>query len=270
MQEIIARDLEKAIIKKYRKDIWSKFIKAIKTFDLIQDGDKIAVAISGGKDSILLAKLFQELKKHPLVKFDVVFVSMDPGFSDSNMEILKHISEKLNIDVKIEPYNVFQVVSKISADYPCYMCARMRRGFLYSLAEKYGCNKLALGHHFDDVIETTLLNMFYSGSFKTMLPKVKSQNFEGIDLIRPMYFIKEKNVTKIMESHGIYAMDCGCDVAAGRTSSKRSEVKDLIKQLKTLHPDIDKSIFRAAANVNLNNILAWEKDGKKYKFDDEY
>ncbi|MFW5838312.1 MAG: tRNA 2-thiocytidine biosynthesis TtcA family protein [Bacillota bacterium] len=264
-----ARKLEKDIIKKYRKDIWSKFIKGIKTFKLLQDGDKVMVAISGGKDSLLLAKLFQELKKHPLVDFDVVFVLMDPGYSNSNIELIKYMAKNLNIDIKIEPYNIFKVVNNISKDYPCYMCARMRRGFLYSMAEKYECNKMALGHHFDDVIETTLLNLFYSGSFKTMLPKVSSKNFEGIDLIRPMYFIKEKNVRKVMENNDIYAMDCGCDVAAGRTASKREEIKKLIKTLKETHQDIDKSIFRAAANVNLDNILAWEKDGEKYHFDDE-
>lgn len=265
-----ARKLEKDIIKKYRKDIWSKFIKGVKTFDLLQDGDKVMVAMSGGKDSFLLAKLFQELKKHPLVKFDVVFVSMDPGYSDSNLELIKYTADRLDIDLKIEPYNIFKVVNNISKEYPCYMCARMRRGFLYSMAEKYGCNKMALGHHFDDVIETTLLNLFYSGTFKTMLPKVKSQNFDGIDLIRPMYFIKEHYVKKIMEGNDIYAMDCGCSVAAGQTASKRKEIKDLIKTLKTHHKDIDKSIFRAAANVNLDNVLAWEKDGKMYHFTDEY
>jgi tRNA(Ile)-lysidine synthase TilS/MesJ len=267
--ETQARKLEKDIIKKYRKDIWSKFIKGIKTFNLLEDGDKVMVAISGGKDSLLLAKLFQELKKHPLVDFDVEFVSMDPGYSESNIELIKYMANNLNIDIKIEPYDIFKVVNNISKDYPCYMCARMRRGFLYSMAEKYGCNKMALGHHFDDVIETTLLNLFYSGSFKTMLPKVKSKNFEGIDLIRPMYFIKEKAVKKVMENNDIYAMDCGCDVAAGRTASKREEIKNLIKTLKETHQDIDKSIFRAAANVNLDNILAWEKDGQKYHFDDE-
>ncbi len=264
-----ARKLEKAIIKTYRKDIWSKFVKAIKTFNLIEDGDRVLVAMSGGKDSFLLAKLMQELLKHPLVDFEVVFVSMDPGYSDGDMGLLKHTADLLDIDVHIEPYNIFKVVNEISKDYPCYMCARMRRGFLYSMAEKYDCNKMALGHHFDDVIETTLLNLFYTGSFKTMLPKIRSKNFKGIDLIRPMYFIKEKAVINIMESNEIYAMDCGCDVAAGKTASKREEIKDLIKTLRAMHKDIDKSIFRAADNVNLDNLLGWEKDGKKFHFDDE-
>jgi tRNA 2-thiocytidine biosynthesis protein TtcA len=263
------KQIEKDIIKKYRKDIWSKFVKGIKTFNLIQDGDKIAVAVSGGKDSFLMAKLFQELKKHPLVKFEVIFITMDPGYSKSNVALLKDTALNLGIDLIIEPHNVFHVVEKISREYPCYLCARMRRGFLYSVAEKYGCNKLALGHHFDDVIETTLLNVFYAGTFKTMLPKVASQNFEGIDLIRPLYFLKEHNITKIMESNGIYAMDCGCAVASKEVASKRAEIKQLIKHLKTLNSDIDKSIFRAAANVNLDNVLGWEKDGKKYSFDDE-
>ena len=260
--------LEKSIIKKYRKDVWTKFVKGINTFNLLEDGDKVLVAISGGKDSFLLAKLFQELKKHPHIKFDVVFVTMDPGYSESNMEQLKYVAQQIGVELIIEPYNIFKVVNDISKEYPCYLCARMRRGFLYSMAEKYGCNKMALGHHFDDVIETTLLNLFYSGSFKTMLPKVAADNFEGITLIRPMYFIKEKAIIRIMESNGIYAMDCGCDVAAGKTASKRNEIKSLIAHLRTTHQDIDKSIFRAAANVNLDNLIAWEKDGKKYNFDD--
>ena len=263
-----AKQFEHDIIKKYRGPIWSKFIKAIKTFNLVQDNDKILVALSGGKDSILMAKLFHELKKHPIVTFDFKCVIMDPGYSESNLELIRHNMKLLNIEYTIEPYNIFKVVNKIAKEYPCYMCARMRRGFLYSVAEKYGCNKLALGHHYDDVIETTLLNLFYAGSFKTMLPKVTSDNFEGIDLIRPLYFIKEKAIINIMNHHEIYPMNCGCDVAAGNTASKRAEIKTLIKTLKNMHPDIDKSIFRAADNVNLNNVLGWVKDGKKTRFDD--
>lgn len=259
---------EKDIIKKYRKDIWTKFVKGINTFNLLEDGDKVLVAVSGGKDSFLLAKLFQELKKHPHIKFDMVFLTMDPGYDNSNVELLKHVAKEIGIELIVEPYNIFKVVNEISKDYPCYMCARMRRGFLYSMAEKYGCNKMALGHHFDDVIETTLLNMFYAGTFKTMLPKVQAENFDGITLIRPMYFVKEKAIINLMESNGIHAMNCGCDVAAGRTASKRNEVKALIEQLRKSHQDIDKSIFRAAANVNLDNVLAWEKNGEKFHFDD--
>lgn len=264
------KEFENHIIKKYRGPIWSKFIKAIKTFSLVNENDKILVAVSGGKDSLLLSKLFQELKKHPLVQFDFKCVVMDPGYTKENLELLKENMQLLGIEYTIEPYNIFKVVSKIAQDYPCYMCARMRRGFLYSLAEKYDCNKVALGHHYDDVIETTLINLFYSGSFKTMLPKLKSTNHQGLELIRPMYFIREKAVYNIMKHNDVHPLDCGCDVAAGEIASKRSEVKEIIKMLKKIHPDIDKSIFRAADNVNLDNILGWVSNGKRYKYHDDY
>lgn len=264
----IEQTFQKDMIKKYRKELWSRFIKAIKEFNLIEDGDKVAVAVSGGKDSLLLARMLKELIRHPLVDFEVVFIVMDPGYSSWNRHKIEENAKRLGLELIIEDKAVFDVVAKKAPDYPCYLCARMRRGILYSLAEKYGCNKLALGHHYDDVIETTMLNMFYSGTFKTMLPKVRSENFEGIDLIRPLYFVREKDVSKIMQRAGIAPMDCGCTVAAGETASKRQEMKELIEKLKQDHKDIDKSIFRAAANVNLDNILGWEKDGKKYRFDD--
>ena len=260
--------LENDIIKLYRKDIWSRFVKGLKTFKLVENNDKIAVAISGGKDSFLMAKLFQELTKHPMVQFEAVFVLMDPGYSEHNLKRIQAISEQLKIPLIIEPYNIFKVINKIAKDDPCYLCARMRRGFLYSVAEKYGCNKLALGHHYDDVIETTLLNLFYTGSFKTMLPKVKSRNFEGITLIRPMYFVKEHSVRKIMEKHDINPINCGCAVAKEEIESKRAEVKRLIETLKTINPEIDKSIFRAAANVHLDHIISWKKSGVRYHFDE--
>ncbi len=266
----LAKEFERSIIKTYRGPIWSKFIKAIKTFSLVQDNDKILVAVSGGKDSLLLAKLFAELKKHPIVNFDFVCVVMDPGYSEENVRRIKKTMSSLNIEYTIEPYNIFKVVSNIAKDYPCYMCARMRRGFLYSIAEKYNCNKLALGHHYDDVIETTLINLFYSGSFKTMLPKLKSTNYQGLELIRPMYFIRENAVNNIMKYNKVVPIDCGCDVAAGEVASKRKEVKAIIARLKKEHPDIDKSIFRAADNVNLDNILGWTSQGKKHHFDEDY
>ncbi|MFW5914069.1 MAG: tRNA 2-thiocytidine biosynthesis TtcA family protein [Bacillota bacterium] len=264
----IEQNFQKDMIKKYRKELWSRFIKGIKTFDLIEDGDKVAVAVSGGKDSLLLARMLKELLRHPLVDFEVVFIMMDPGYSSGNREKAIENAEKLGLDLIVEDKSVFDVIEKKAADYPCYLCARMRRGILYSLAEKYGCNKLALGHHYDDVIETTLLNVFFSGTFKTMLPRVSSQNFEGIDLIRPLYFIREEDVNRIMRRNGIAPMNCGCQVTAGETASKREDVKRLIERLKIEHKDIDKSIFRAAANVNLDNVLGWEKDGVKHRFDD--
>jgi tRNA(Ile)-lysidine synthase TilS/MesJ len=264
----IEQTFQKDMIKKYRKELWSRFIKAIKEFNLIEDGDKVAVAVSGGKDSLLLARMLKELTRHPLVDFEVVFIVMDPGYSTWNRNKIEENAKLLGLDLHIEDKEVFKVVQKKAPDYPCYLCARMRRGILYTLAEKYGCNKLALGHHYDDVIETTLLNLFYSGTFKTMLPKVSAENFEGIDLIRPLYFVREKDVSRIMKRAGIAPMDCGCTVAALETASKRREMKALIESLKNNHKGIDKSIFRATSNVKLDNILGWEKDGKKYRFDD--
>lgn len=261
---IDVKKFEKDIIKKYRGSLWSKFIKGLKKYNLVEDGDRIAVAMSGGKDSLLLAKLFQELKKHPLVNFELEFISMDPGFSAENLKMHFENAYKLGIPVNVERSDIFKVVQKISNDYPCYMCARMRRGFLYNMAKEKGCNKLALGHHFDDVIETSLLNMLYAGSIKTMLPKIESQNFEGLQLIRPMYLIKEDDIIKIMNENNVETMDCGCEITVCRTSSKRYEVKQLIKQLKQTNQDIDKNIFRALENVQLDGIHRYIKDGKEY------
>lgn len=271
MEELIPKEFERDMIKKYRKDIWSKFIKAIQKYDMIKEGDRVAIAMSGGKDSLLLAKLFQELKKHPLVKFEIEFISMDPGFSEENLKMHFENAHKLGVPVNISESNIFKIVEKISNDYPCYMCARMRRGFLYNMAQEKGCNKLALGHHFDDVIETTMMNVLYAGSFGTMLPKVKSKNFQGVELIRPMYLIKEDSIKKIMKRHNIVTMDCGCEITVCSTSSKRYATKQLIKQLKLESPDIDKNIFRAAENVNLDNIYRYLKNGEEHlKYDDEY
>ena len=262
MNEII-RKFEKDIIKTYRRDIWSKFIKGIKEYNLIEEGDKIAIAMSGGKDSLLLAKLMQELQRHPLKNFEIEFISMDPGFSDENLRQHFENAERLGIPVNINKSNIFKIVEKISNDYPCYMCARMRRGFLYNMAKEKGCNKLALGHHFDDVIETSMLNILYAGSIQTMLPKLKSDNFEGIELIRPMYLVKERDIKRIMKANNIITMDCGCEISVCNTSSKRYEVKQLIAKLRETSPDIDKNIFRALENVNLDKIVSWTQDGKK-------
>ncbi len=269
MNEVLAKQFEKDIIKKYRGGLWSKFIKAIKKYDMIKEGDKIAIAMSGGKDSLLLAKLFQELQKHPLVNFDIEFISMDPGFSPENLKMHFENAEMLGIPLNIGRSDIFEIVGKIAKDYPCYMCARMRRGFLYNMAKEKGCNKLALGHHFDDVIETTMMNILYTGSFKTMLPKIRAKNFEGIELIRPMYMIKEHDIIKIMKSSNIETMDCGCEITACSTSSKRYQTKLLIKELVKQSPDIDKNIFRAAENVQLDGIYRWTKNKKEYtQYDD--
>lgn len=266
----LTKKFERDIIKKYRSVLWSKFIKGIKKYNMIEAGDKVAIAMSGGKDSLLLAKLFQEFKKHPIVDFDIEFISMDPGFSDENLKLHFENAETLGVPLNIEKYDVFEIVDKIAKDYPCYMCARLRRGFLYSQAQEKGCNKLALGHHFDDVIETTMMNILYAGTVKTMLPKLKSANFENLTLIRPMYLIKENDIKKIMDSNDIETMDCGCELTGCNTASKRYQTKMLIKKLKENDPNIDKNIFRAAENVNLDSIYRFVKEGKEHTIYDDW
>lgn len=260
------KEIERSIITKYRKHIWTKFIRAIKDYKLVQEGDKILVAISGGKDSLLLAKLFQELKRHGQMSFELEFVCMDPGYHPDVKKLLIENCEYLNIPLKVFNSDIFQVVDNIAKDYPCYMCARMRRGALYSKAEELGCNKVALGHHFNDAIETTLLNVLYSGNFKTMLPRLKSSNFKGIELIRPMYYIEEASIKKFTQKSGIFPLNCACMVAAKKIGNKRYEIKDLIENLKKNFADVDKSIFRAAENVNMDSIIGWQKDGKQHSF----
>ena len=264
------KDIERSIIKTYRREIWSKFHRAVRDFKLVEEGDRIAVGISGGKDSLLMAKLFQELQRHGVSNFELEFIAMDPGFHQTNRELLLSNCRHLGIPVRMFESHIFEIVDKIANDYPCYMCARMRRGALYAKTRELGCNKLALGHHFNDFIETTLINMFYAGTFKTMRPKLKSKNFKGLELIRPMCYIHEEDIKRYTVSNGLSPMNCGCVVAAKKTSSKRREVKELIARLKTEHPDIDSSIFKAARNINLNSVLGWQKDGKKYSYLDFY
>jgi tRNA 2-thiocytidine biosynthesis protein TtcA len=263
-------EIERSIIKKYRKQLWSKFIKSIKDYDLIQDGDRIAVAVSGGKDSLLMAKLFQELHRHGNANFELEFIAMDPGYHPDIRQLLIENCQYLNIPIHIFESGIFEVADRIAGDYPCYMCARMRRGALYGKAKELGCNKLALGHHFNDVIETTMLNLLCAGNFKTMMPKLKSQNYEGIELIRPMYLIEEEYIRRFINYSGIWPLNCACMVAAKRIGNKRYEIKDLIEELKKKFVNVDISIFRAAENVNMDCILGWIKDDKKYSFLDEY
>ncbi len=263
-------EIERSIINKYRKQLWSKFIKAIKEYELIQDGDRIAVAISGGKDSLLMAKLFQELHRNGKANFELEFIAMDPGYHPDIKELLIENCQYLNIPVKIFESGIFEVADRIAGDYPCYMCARMRRGALYGKAQELGCNKLALGHHFNDVIETTMLNLLCAGNFKTMMPKLKAQNFEGLELIRPMYLIEEEYIKRFINYAGIWPLNCACMVAAKKIGNKRYEIKDLIEKLKENFVNVDISIFRAAENVNMNCILGWTKDNEKYSFLDEY
>lgn len=262
-------EIEKSIQKRYRSELWSPFIKGLKEFEMVKDGDRIAVAISGGKDSLLLAKLFQELKRASKTDFELVFISMNPGFNEINLINLKKNLEHLEIPCEIYNDNIFEIAEKIAKDYPCYMCAKMRRGSLYSKATSYGCNKLALGHHMDDVIETTLMSIFYMGKFETMLPKLKSDNFD-IELIRPLFYVEEKSIIKWVRNNGILAMNCGCTVAAGKTSSKRRETKELIAELVKNNPDIKKRIVQSAQNVNLEKILGWKMLGEKFSYLDNF
>lgn len=260
------KEIEKSITKRYRKKLWSKFIKAIKAYNLVEEGDRIAVAISGGKDSILMAKMFQELKRHSPVNFEVVYIGMDPGYHESIRDILLDNARYLEIPIQVFDSQIFEVVDRIASDYPCYMCARMRRGALYGKAESLGCNKLALGHHFDDVIETTMMNILCSGNFKTMLPRLKSTNFEGLELIRPLYYIREEDIIRWVKYTGLAPINCACTVAANRTGNKRYEIKDLIKSLSENFANVEKSIFKAAENVNVDSILGWQLEGEKHSF----
>ena len=264
------KDIERSIIKAYRKEIWTKFCKAIKQYELIQEGDKIAVAISGGKDSLLMAKCFQELKKHGQKNFELVFIAMDPGYHPQIKELLKENLDYLEIPTVIYDSGIFDVVDKVAKDYPCYMCARMRRGSLYAKAEELGCNKLALGHHYNDVIETTLLNILYAGNFKTMLPKLKARNFKNLQLIRPLYLIEEEAIKRFINYSGIWPLNCACMIAAKKVGNKRYEIKELIKNLKVNFNDVDKCIFKAAENVSMDSIIGWEKSEVKHTFLEEY
>ncbi|AIY82292.1 PP-loop family protein [Clostridium baratii str. Sullivan] len=263
-------EIERSIVKRYRKPIWTKFINAVKQYNLIEEGDKIAVAISGGKDSMLMAKLFQELQKHGQIKFDLEFIAMDPGYHEQIRELLIENCKHLNIPIHLYESGIFKVIDEKASDYPCYLCARMRRGSLYAKAQELGCNKLALGHHYNDVIETTLLNILYAGNFKTMLPKLKSANFEGLELIRPMYLIEEEYIKRFINYSGIWPLNCACMVAAKKVGNKRFEIKELIKNLKENFSGVDKSIFKAAENVCMDSILGWEKKGVKHSYLDFY
>ena len=262
--------MQRSMITKYKKKIWSKFVSAIKDFQMIQEGDKVAVAVSGGKDSTVMAKLFQELQNHGRFHFEMEFIAMDPGYHPDIRQLLEQNCRDLDIPIHLFDSDIFKVIDKIAQDYPCYMCAKMRRGTLYAKAQELGCNKLALGHHFNDVIETTLLNLFYTGCFKTMLPKLKSTNFAGLELIRPLYYVEEKDIENFTGEHGIWPLNCACMVAAEKTANKRYEIKALIEDLKTRIPQVEHSILKAAQNVNMECILGWQKAGQKYSYLDDY
>ncbi len=263
-------EVERSINKKFRKTIWSKFINAIKDYKLVEEGDKIAVAISGGKDSLLMAKLFQELKRHGKVNFELEFIAMDPGYHEHIRALLIENCEHLNIPVNIFDSKIFEVVDKISKEYPCYLCAKMRRGALYSKAQELGCNKLALGHHFNDAIETTMLNMLYTGCIKTMMPRLKSTNFKNMELIRPLYYIEEKEILHFTKFNGIWPLNCACMVSAGKIANKRYELKEWIEELNGKIDRVDMNIMKAIQNVNMDCIIGWQRYGKKHNFLDFY
>ena len=267
--------IEKSIIKKYRKEIWSKFIRAVNDYELIKENDKIMVCISGGKDSFLLAKCIQELKRHRKINFNVNYVVMDPGYKEETKNKIIENAKKLNIDINIFETDIFEVANKLNKEHPCYMCARMRRGYLYNKAKELGCNKIALGHHFDDVIETTLLSMFYGSEIKTMMPKLHSDNFHGLELIRPLYLVKEQSIISWKNSNNLTFINCACkftERTANSTEniSKRKEMKELIQSLRKVNKDIDYNIFKALDNINLNCVLGTKKDGIYKSFLEDY
>ncbi len=269
------KDIERSLIKKYRKKIWSKFTRGVKEYQLIKEGDKIAVCISGGKDSMLLAKCMQELQRHGQLRFDLEFLVMDPGYNPYNRQVIIDNAAYLNIPIKIFETQIFDIVASVDES-PCYLCARMRRGYLYKHASELGCNKIALGHHFDDVIETILMSMLYGGEVKTMMPKLHSTNFEGMELIRPMYLVKEADILAWKRHHELQFIQCACrfteNCALGDNGggSKRQEMKTLIKKFRQINSNIEMNIFRSIHNINLNTVIGYHKGDMHYNFLDDY
>jgi len=270
------QEIEKSINKKFHKSLWCKFTKAINTYDLVKEGDKIAVCISGGKDSVLMAKLFQELKRHHKFDFELVFLVMDPGYNPINRQTIMNNAKLLDIPITVFNTEIFDAVADIESS-PCYLCARMRRGHLYKQAQELGCNKIALGHHYDDVIETILMGMFYGGQIQTMMPKLHSTNFEGMELIRPMYLIREEDIIHWRLYNDLQFIQCACRFTEncnicdnGGGGSKRQEMKVLIKKLRQTSPYIESNIFKSVENVNLDTIIAYKQSGVRHEFLDNY
>ena len=271
-----ARAVESSIHKKYKKQIWSKFIKAITEYKMLREGDCVGVCISGGKDSMLMAKLFSELHKHSMFPFDVKYIVMDPGYSPANRQVIEDNARRLKLPIQIFESDIFDSVYNIEKS-PCYLCARMRRGHLYSFAKSLGCNKIALGHHYDDVIETILMGMLYGAQIQTMMPKLHSTNFEGMELIRPLYLIREDDIKSWRDYNGLCFIQCACKFTDtcttctdSGTPSKRVECKELIARLKETNPDVEAHIFKSVENVMLDTIIAYKKDGVRHHFLDDY
>ncbi len=270
-------EIEKSIQKKFRKSIFSKFTKALNKYDLIQENDHIAVCISGGKDSMLMAKLFQELKRHDKFNFDLTFLVMDPGYNKANREMIEYNAKLMNIPITIFESDIFDSVDQIEKN-PCYLCARMRRGHLYSKAKELGCNKIALGHHYDDVIETILMGMLYGGQVQTMMPKLHSTNFEGMELIRPMYLVRQSDIEHWRDYNGLKFLQCACHFTEtcwtvyedGSTESKRLEIKNLIAELKKTNPFVEGNIFKSVENVNIDTVIEYKQHGIRHNFLETY
>lgn len=275
---IIGEEVEKSIRKQFHKELFSKFARAINDYDLIQEHDRIAVCISGGKDSMLMAKLFQELKRHNKFPFEIRFLVMDPGYNPANRQMIEYNAKILKVPVTIFESEIFDAVYDVEKS-PCYLCARMRRGHLYSKAQELGCNKIALGHHFDDVIETILMGMLYGGQIQTMMPKLHSTNFPGMELIRPLYLIREDSIKRWRDYHHLQFLQCACrfteQIAAADASdagepSKRMEVKKLIAEMKKTNPFVESNIFKSVENVNLSTVIAYKEQGIRHHFLDQY
>lgn len=271
-----AQEAERSLITTYRKDIWNKFVMGLKNYQMISDGDKIAVCISGGKDSMLMAKLIQHLQKYSDKKFEAEYIVMDPGYNAENRKKIEDNAALLGIPIKIFEVNIFNYVAGLDKN-PCYMCARMRRGHLYSYAQSLGCNKIALGHHFDDVIETILMGMIYGGQMQTMMPKLHSKNYEGMELIRPMYMVKEADILRWVAHNDLHFIRCACRFTESYENlenkgevSKRQEVKQLIAQFRKTNPFIETNIFKSVYNVNLRTVIEYQYKGKRYNFLDTY
>nr|WP_051200947.1 MULTISPECIES: ATP-binding protein [unclassified Butyrivibrio] len=268
---------ETSIQKKYHKQLFSPFARACKTYRLIEEGDHIAVCISGGKDSMLMAKLFQEIQRHRKVNFELTFLVMDPGYVDANRALIESNAAALGIPVTIFESTIFDTVDNIDRN-PCYLCARMRRGYLYSKAKELGCNKIALGHHYDDVIETILMGMLYGGQVQSMMPKLHSTNFEGMELIRPMYFIRESDICAWRDYNNLRFLQCACHFTEtcstlnddGSSNSKRLEIKNLIAELKKTNPFVESNIFKSVENVNLDTVIEYKQKGVRHNFLEEY
>ena len=267
------QEIERTIIKTYRAKLWSQFIKALKEYDMIKPNDHICVCISGGKDSMLLAKLFQELKRHSDFEFEVSYLVMNPGYNEKNSDLIKHNIELLGIPATFVKSDIFEIADILGGK-PCYMCAKMRRGALYKYAKELGCNKIALGHHFDDVIETTMMSIFNNGQLETMLPKLHSENYEGMELIRPMYLIRERDIINWAKRNELEFIQCACKLTEGvanyEMTSQRKEIKKFLAEIEKENPVIIKNIFKMTSNVNMNKILGWKTNGQMHSFLDDY